>query len=171
MINKKLIDKFYDNMSPLYQERIDESVAKIVKAKQENEKIAIVTGSGPNIHEGVTTLIAELIQKGIIDGGILTSSAVIAHEMGGALDKVKRVPAKDLDFGGQETFRKQYLASPKLYFQDISLFYYVVDVQQYVTVQSSIMYFRGVYQKVKQFNDNTAIITAESKKKRKKRNK
>ena len=32
----------------------------------------VVTGSGPNIHEGVTTLIAELMHKGVIDG-VITS--------------------------------------------------------------------------------------------------
>ncbi len=48
-----------------------------------------VVGSGPNLHEGVTTLLAELIHKGIIDG-ISTSSSVINHEMSGTLEKVKR---------------------------------------------------------------------------------
>ena len=57
-------------------------------------KVVAVTGSGPNIHEGVTTLIAELIHKGIIDG-VLTSSAVVAHEMAGTLDRVKRIRAAD----------------------------------------------------------------------------
>jgi hypothetical protein len=38
----------------------------------------------------VTTLIAELIHKGIVDGA-LTSSAVINHEMSGTLEKVKRI--------------------------------------------------------------------------------
>ncbi|MBK5102411.1 MAG: hypothetical protein JJE15_15730, partial [Desulfobacteraceae bacterium] len=52
-------------------------------------KVVAVVGSGPNIHEGVTTLVAELICKGIIDG-VSTSSAVINHEMAGTLEKVKR---------------------------------------------------------------------------------
>jgi len=42
----------------------------------------------------VTTLIAELIRKRIIDG-VLTSSAVVAHEMAGTLDRVKRIRAAD----------------------------------------------------------------------------
>jgi len=90
MINEKLINTFFDSLPEIYQGRINTCVEKIVKAKQQNQKIAVVTGSGPNIHEGVTTLIAELIHKGIVDG-VLTSSAVIAHEMAGSLDKVKRV--------------------------------------------------------------------------------
>ncbi|MHA1340760.1 MAG: hypothetical protein ACTSRZ_12975 [Promethearchaeota archaeon] len=89
-INENVINKFYNSFSEKYKERIDDCIEKIVRIKQENGKIAVVTGSGPNIHEGVTTLIAELINKEIIDG-ILTSSAVIAHEMAGSLDKVKRV--------------------------------------------------------------------------------
>ena len=55
----------------------------------------VVTGSGPNIHEGVTTLIAELIRAGIVDA-VSTSSAVIAHEMAGSLDRVYRVDSDAL---------------------------------------------------------------------------
>src|SRR5690606_38636460 len=47
--------------------------------------------------EGVTTLIAELINKGIIDG-VTTSAAVVSHELSGALDKVHRVEGKKLGF-------------------------------------------------------------------------
>ena len=101
MINQKRIDEFYNDFEPKWKERIDSVIDHIVKGKQEHQKIAVVTGSGPNIHEGVTTLIAELINKNIIDGGVLTSSAVIAHEMGGSLDKVKRVQVDPdtFDFG------------------------------------------------------------------------
>jgi deoxyhypusine synthase len=58
-------------------------------------RIVAVVGSGPNIHEGVTTLIAELIHKGLVDG-VSTSSAVVSHEMAGALEKVKRIKGEDL---------------------------------------------------------------------------
>ncbi len=70
--------------------RIHAAADRIVAVKEEGGKVAVVTGSGPNIHEGVTTLLAELMRVGIVDG-ISTSSAVVAHEMGGTLDKVKRV--------------------------------------------------------------------------------
>lgn len=62
-------------------------------------KVVVATGSGPNLHEGITTLFAELMSKGVIDG-VLTSSAVIAHEMTATLDKVKRVDGRQVDFGG-----------------------------------------------------------------------
>jgi len=77
---------------------LDRAVAAIVAAKNSGRKVVVATGSGPNLHEGVTTLIAELMTKGIIDG-VLTSSAVIAHEMAGTLDKVKRVDGHQLGFG------------------------------------------------------------------------
>ena len=71
------------------------AVNKIVETKKRGGKVMVVTGSGPNIHEGVTTLIAELIRVGIVDA-VSTSSAVIAHEMAGSLDKVFRVDAQAL---------------------------------------------------------------------------
>ncbi|MBI2426189.1 MAG: hypothetical protein HYV27_25420 [Candidatus Hydrogenedentes bacterium] len=72
-------------------ERIARTVDQIVAAKEKGGKVVVVTGSGPNIHEGVTTLVAELMRAGIVDG-VSTSSAVVSHEMGGTLDKVKRCP-------------------------------------------------------------------------------
>lgn len=68
---------------------IERSIERIVAAKEKGGRVVVVTGSGPNVHEGVTTLIAELMRVGIVDG-VSTSSAVVAHEMGGTLDEVKR---------------------------------------------------------------------------------
>lgn len=67
---------------------------KIAAAKLRGGSVVVVTGSGPNIHEGVTTLIAELMHKRVIDA-VITSSAVVAHEMAGTLDRVKRVSVKE----------------------------------------------------------------------------
>jgi hypothetical protein len=72
------------------QSHLENAVAAIVAAKQRGGRVVVVTGSGPNLHEGVTTQIAELIRHGLVDG-VITSSAVIAHEMAGTLDRVKRV--------------------------------------------------------------------------------
>jgi hypothetical protein len=79
-----------DSLSPRSQEHLERAIRRIVEVKRRGGKVAAVTGSGPNIHEGVTTQIAELIDKGLIDG-VITSSAVVAHEMGGTLDRVKRI--------------------------------------------------------------------------------
>lgn len=95
--NRKPIALLYESLPSETKETLARAVASIVSAKKKGGQVVVVTGSGPNLHEGVTTLIAELIDKGIIDG-VTTSSAVIAHEMGGVLDKVKRVDGKKLGF-------------------------------------------------------------------------
>ncbi len=90
-----IIDMYYSALPSGTQHFVDQSIEKIVEAKKNGGNIVVVTGSGPNLHEGVTTLIAELIRKGIVNG-VTTSSAVVAHEMGGVLDKVKRINGKQL---------------------------------------------------------------------------
>ena len=96
-INRTLIEQFYNDLDERSRAALDESIAKVVEAKRRGGKVAVVTGSGPNLHEGVTTLVAELIRKGIVDG-VTTSSAVINHEMGGVLDRVKMCPANQFEF-------------------------------------------------------------------------
>jgi hypothetical protein len=96
-INTEPIELLYKELPPDTKEMLDRAISSIVSAKKKGGKVVVVTGSGPNIHEGVTTLIAELIHKGIVDG-VTTSSAVIAHEMAGALEEVKRVDGTKLGF-------------------------------------------------------------------------
>ncbi len=96
-MNRDKIATLYQNLPQETKERLEQSVSAVKEAKKDNGKVVVVTGSGPNIHEGVSVLIAELINKGIIDG-VTTSSAVIAHEMAGSLDKVKRVDGRKLGF-------------------------------------------------------------------------
>lgn len=95
-MNIQLIDSFYEGLDERSRETLDKAVDKVIEAKKRGGKLAIVTGSGPNIHEGVTTLIAELINKGIVDG-VTTSSAVVNHEMGGTLDRVKMCDASQFN--------------------------------------------------------------------------
>lgn len=94
-VDYTFIEELYERFDAQTQQRIDQVVSNIVRAKKQNGQVVLVTGSGPNIHEGVTTMIAELIDKGLVDG-VITSSAVIAHEMAGSLDQVKRVNGKKL---------------------------------------------------------------------------
>lgn len=82
-------------LAPQARERVQAAIDRIVAAKEGGGRVVVVTGSGPNVHEGVTTLIAELMRVGIVDG-VTTSSAVVAHEMGGVLDRVKRVDGTTL---------------------------------------------------------------------------
>ncbi len=95
--NRKTIVQLYDELSPSVREMVDKSADSIVSAKENGGKVVVVTGSGPNLHEGVTTLIAELIHKEVIDG-VTSSSAVVAHEMAGVLDLVRRVDGKKIGF-------------------------------------------------------------------------
>jgi hypothetical protein len=86
-------------LPPAAHRHMERAVESIVAAKQRGGRVVVVTGSGPNLHEGVTTQIAELIRQGLVDG-VITSSAVIAHEMAGTLDRVRRVRmALESDFG------------------------------------------------------------------------
>ncbi len=78
--------------------RLDEEtrarITRVVRlwagVKRRGGRVLVVTGSGPNLHEGVTTLIAHLVEKGLVDG-VLTSAAVVGHEMAGTLERVRRV--------------------------------------------------------------------------------
>lgn len=106
MIAKKLfglsqLENFKNSLDANSRETLKQAAKSIIDAKKRGGKVMVVIGSGPNIHEGVTTLIAELIRVGIIDA-VTTSSAVISHEMGGALDKVFRVNAAELDLNAKE---------------------------------------------------------------------
>lgn len=83
------IQELERGLEPEMLERVKRAAAKMAAVKEAGGKIAVVTGSGPNVHEGVTTLLAELMRAGLVDG-VSTSSAVVAHEMGGTLDRVKR---------------------------------------------------------------------------------
>jgi len=95
--NRDTIRNLYTQLPPEVKQMVNNAVDSIVSVKEKGGKVVVVTGSGPNLHEGVTTLIAELILKGIVDG-VTTSSAVIAHEMAGVLDEVIRVDGVELGF-------------------------------------------------------------------------
>jgi len=92
--DRRMIAEWEASLPDTARENLRSASREIIEAKEKGGSVVVVTGSGPNIHEGVTTLIAELMHHGIIDG-VLTSSAVVAHEMAGTLDRVKRVFAPD----------------------------------------------------------------------------
>ena len=89
------LENFKASLDERSRAAVDSAIERITGIKKRGGKVMVVTGSGPNIHEGVTTLIAELIRVGIVDA-VSTSSAVISHEMAGSLDRVFRVDAKAL---------------------------------------------------------------------------
>jgi hypothetical protein len=97
-IDERYLEELRESMDPKTLERVDGLVEQIVRVKEGGGSIAVATGSGPNIHEGVTTLLAHLIERNVVDG-IITSAAVVAHEMAGSLDRVKRVNGIELGMG------------------------------------------------------------------------
>jgi hypothetical protein len=99
-LTRDFFKQLYQDLEPSVRASVDSAVDHIVNTKKNRGKVVVVTGSGPNLHEGVTTLIAELINKGLIDG-VTTSSAIVAHEMAGVLDEVHRVDGKKLGFTGK----------------------------------------------------------------------
>ncbi len=101
-MNRKFLDKLFAELPAAIQERVDLAAKIIVNAKKQGGNVVTVIGSGPNLHEGITTLVAELIAQGVING-VLTSSATVSHEMGGTLEKVKRVDGTKLGFTLQES--------------------------------------------------------------------
>ena len=95
LFGASLIEDFRASLDDRSRAALAEATRRIVEVKRRGGKVMVVTGSGPNIHEGVTTLLAELIRVGLVDA-VSTSSAVVSHEMGGALDRVFRVDAAAL---------------------------------------------------------------------------
>jgi len=96
-MDRKALEALYRGLSPKTKGRVKQAVDLITETKARGGRVAAVLGSGPNLHEGVTTLVAELIRKGLVDG-VSTSSAVINHEMAGTLEKVKRIDGAALGF-------------------------------------------------------------------------
>ena len=39
IVNKELLEELFNQFDPLYQQRIEEAIAKIIAAKNENQKI------------------------------------------------------------------------------------------------------------------------------------
>jgi GTPase SAR1 family protein len=62
------------------------------------------------------------------------------------------------DFGGQETYRNEYMLNPDKYFHSVSFFYYVVDIQDYYRIASSSMYFMGIFNLIKKHSPDAKIV-------------
>ena len=56
------LEHFKASLDARSQASVASAIERITEIKKRGGKVMVVTGSGPNIHEGVTTLIAELIR-------------------------------------------------------------------------------------------------------------
>jgi len=114
----------------------------------------------------------KVIIVGLENAGKTTIVDVLSKEDNNAPEKppnmipTKGVERKSLfqkkvmiwDFGGQESFRNEYLGNSEKYFHSVSFLYYVVDIQDYYRVLSSTMYFMGVFNVVKKYSPDAKII-------------
>jgi hypothetical protein len=146
-IDRKAIERMYKGLTPKTKARLNRAVKEIVESKKSGGKVVAVVGSGPNIHEGVTTLIAELMRKGIIDG-VSTSSAVINHEMGGTLEKVKRFDGKAFGFEAKK------LPSDRQF--EVSM----ISESVLESYQKEIHIDRSLYRRMRKSRGNTIIKVA-----------
>ena len=146
-IDRKVIEDMYNSLAPGAKTRLKQAAEGIIKAKEKGGKVVAVVGSGPNLHEGVTTLIAELIHKGIIDG-VSTSSAVINHEMAGTLEKVKRFDG--VTFG----FERERLPSDGFF--EVS----ILSKARLEEYQRETPIDMGLYQRMRRVRGNTIIKVA-----------
>ena len=146
-IDQNSIESMEKGLASRVRSRLNQAVKVIVETKERGGKVVAVVGSGPNIHEGVSTLIAELIHKGIIDG-VSTSSAVINHEMAGTLEKVKRFDG--VTFG----FSPEKLPSDGQF--EVSL----ISEARLEAYQREIHIDLGLYRKMRRAKGNTIIKVA-----------
>jgi hypothetical protein len=93
--DEAFVESLYRGLAEHTRAAVDRAVQAVVVAREAGRSVVVVTGSGPNLHEGATTLIAELIRVGMVQG-VSTSAAVVAHEMAGCLDRVYRVDGRKL---------------------------------------------------------------------------
>ena len=90
LVSQAALARLARGLDPETKRRLTRVVRLWKKVKQNKGKVVVATGSGPNLHEGVTCMVAELVRLGLVDG-VLTSSAVVGHEMAGVLERVRRV--------------------------------------------------------------------------------
>ncbi len=143
-MNRKFLDKLFADLPAAIQERVDQAAKIIVNAKIHGRNVVTVIGSGPNLHEGITTLVAELISQGVING-VLTSSATVSHEMAGTLEKVKRVDGTKLGFTLQQPNSYQQPPAGKFYLPRGNVFEFseltqaeLAELQSDVTVHEAL---------------------------------
>ena len=146
-IDRKAIENMFNSLPSKAQVRLKHAIKLIVNAKEKGGKVVAVVGSGPNLHEGVTTLLAELMHKGIIDG-VSTSSAVINHEMAGTLEKVKRFDG--VAFG----FEREKLPSDGFF--EVS----ILSNKELEEFQREIPMDIALYQKMRRAKGDTIIKVA-----------
>ncbi|MBU0516816.1 MAG: hypothetical protein KJ621_18845 [Proteobacteria bacterium] len=99
MIERADFDKFCSRTPEEIKQAVRPAAAQWVEVKERGGRVVVATGSGPHLHEGVSCLLAGMIEAGLVDG-VLTSAAMVAHEMAGTLEWVKRVDGQEVGLSG-----------------------------------------------------------------------
>ena len=94
-VSQAALKRLEGGLSPQARKDIAQAARLWARVKEGGGRVVVATGSGPNLHEGVTTMLAALVSAGMVDG-VITSSAVVGHEMAGALERVRRVSGHKL---------------------------------------------------------------------------
>lgn len=89
-VGRAALKALEETLSPQAKDDVKKAIRLWARIKEAGGRVVVATGSGPNLHEGATAQVAELIGRGLVDG-VLTSSAVVGHEMAGGLERVRRV--------------------------------------------------------------------------------
>jgi hypothetical protein len=95
LVTQAALARLAAGLDPETKRRLSRVVRLWKRVKEAGGRVVVATGSGPNLHEGVTCQVAELVNLGLVDG-VLTSSAVVGHEMAGVLERVRRVDGAKL---------------------------------------------------------------------------
>jgi hypothetical protein len=95
VVSQAALTRLESTLEPLTRRELAAAARLWTRIKERGGQVVVITGSGPNLHEGVTTMLAALVAAGMVDG-IITSSAVVGHEMAGTLERVRRVAGAKL---------------------------------------------------------------------------
>lgn len=90
LVSQAALKRLESGLEPQARRDIASAARLWAKVKERGGRVVVATGSGPNLHEGVTTMLAACVAAGLVDG-VITSSAVVGHEMAGTLERVRRV--------------------------------------------------------------------------------
>lgn len=94
-VSQAAVEELARGLPPQTRQGITRAVRRWAAVKRRGGRVVVATGSGPNLHEGVTCLVAALVRAGLVDG-VITSAAVVGHEMAGVLERVRRVEGRAL---------------------------------------------------------------------------
>lgn len=141
------LKRLADSLSDETRQGLAKAVRLWTQVKRRGGRVVVATGSGPNLHEGVTCLIAELVRTGMVDG-VLTSSAVAGHEMAGVLERVRRVDGARLGF------------SPELLPADGKVEAALLGIQELEFLESQTVLDRDLYRRMLAAPGNEIIKVA-----------